>query len=45
MRLLAALAAHIPAPNCCPHPDLDDDTDAVPADTAHADYRGSVTNG
>jgi hypothetical protein len=42
--LLDRLAALIPAVDCCPHDDLDDDVDTVyePADTSHHDYTGSA---
>jgi hypothetical protein len=45
--VLERLIARLSDLDCCPHPDLDEDTDAAcqPADTAHADYPGSVTNG
>lgn len=44
---IAAIASRIPAPDCCPHPDMGDDPDTayLPADTTHHDYRGTVTNG
>lgn len=41
MSLLDRLAALIPAVDCCPHDDLDDDT-ALPSETTHRDYTGSI---
>ena len=42
--LLAAIASRISAPDCCLHPDPDEDPDTayLPADTTHHDYRGSA---